>query len=125
MKSHNYRHSFIFLEKDLSPQLKTELKVYIRNYHEELEGNDKDEALSYNDLFTYSTSDTPDYSENKLPEKIFVVVFYGKDWMNFINAVLDFNQAFPKSKIRTADIYKYTLLDENGSLEDMPDIRSN
>lgn len=82
-------------------------------------------GLYLNDLFAYNSSCILDYSESKLPSNIFAVVFYGSDWMSFINSVLDFNEAFPSSKISREEIYKYVLLDENGSLEDKPDIKSN
>jgi hypothetical protein len=110
-----FRYTFIFKRENLSGELEEELLYYISEFQKE----DKEtKGMSMMHLHAYDEVLMIEEEDTRVAP-VLILVFYGSDWMNFMESVLHFSETFPSSRLpREADVH-YVLRDENQKFDDL------
>lgn len=119
-----FRFSFVFKEIDINLKMRSEIEEYLSRYHEEIRKYDSANALYFNEAFSFTKLCAVDHEEPKL-QKVFVVVFFGQDWMNFMTDVLQFSEKVFELNLDRIYPCEFVLKDESGEMDDKLDIHNN
>jgi hypothetical protein len=112
-----YRYSFIFSKSNLTEELTKEINDYLSVYCKEENEFERDGVITGCSFRAYETV-FMEQEERIMVTPVYIIVFFGNDWINFIQDILDFAEVFPKSKIPREGSYSYTLKDENREFDD-------
>jgi hypothetical protein len=110
-----FRYTFIFKKENLFGDLEEKLLNYIAEFQaedEEFNGGTMMHLHVYQDVLIIEEEDTR-------ISPVLILVFYGGDWMNFIESVLHFSEAFPSTLLPREQSYRYVLMDENQKFDDL------
>ncbi len=112
-----FRYTFIFKVENLTEDLGKELQDYVSAYHAQVEDEHKGGVTSACNLHAYEDVLLIEEEDTRIAP-VLIIVFYGCDWMNFIEDLLRFQEAFPSSKLPREADYNYVLRDEGKKFDD-------
>lgn len=109
-----FRYTFIFRKEYLVDELGNDLKNYISDFQkedEEFQGSSMMHLHKYEEVLILEEEDTR-------ISPVLILVFYGSDWLNFMENILHFSETFPSYKLPREADYNYSLRDENQEFDD-------
>lgn len=112
-----FRYTFIFKKENVTEDIGRELQAYISTYHKQVEEEDMAGVTSACNLHAYEDVLIIEEEDTRIAP-VLIIVFYGQDWMNFIQDLLTFQETFPSYKLPREADYNFVLRDESKVFDD-------